>query len=415
MSRNRSPSVFLSLILLVLCSASAWSQQRRVTGRVTDAATNEPLAAAQLTVPGTGVGAVTNDNGAFTLLVPENTQNLRVRRIGYQARIVPLAAGQAELNVTLTRDVLRLEGVTVTGAATTLERRNAPTATEQVAAEELTRAPAPSLDNALQGKVTGAIVRMNGGAPGGGGQIQIRGPTSILGKGDPLIVIDGVIMSNDAISGSLNSVTLAAPGASPSLATSQDQPLNRLADINPAEIESIEVLKSAAASAIYGSKATNGVIVITTKRGHSGKTRWTWNAEAGQVTDPTKYLTAYALLGHTAASPSARCILIQVAAKTCFVDSSMSLNILDTDSLTPLARGYRNQYGAQISGGNDAVRFFVSGDLENEVGPYKMPGFSVRRLDSLGVAVRDEWLRPEALQKENFRVNLTAAVSPKLV
>jgi TonB-linked SusC/RagA family outer membrane protein len=128
------------------------------------------------------------------------------------------------------------------------------------------------VENALQGKVVGANINLNSGAPGGGGQIQIRGVTSILGSGQPLIVVDGVIISNEANSSGVNAITQASPGAA-NLASTQDNPLNRLADINPNDIESVEVLKSAAATAIYGSRATNGVIVIRTKRGLPGQTR----------------------------------------------------------------------------------------------------------------------------------------------
>jgi hypothetical protein len=114
------------------------------------------------------------------------------------------------VTVTLTRDVLQLEGVTVTGQATTIDRRAAATATDQVRTAELNRAPAVSLDGALQGKVTGATIRQNSGSPGGGGQIQIRGPTSILGSAEPLIVIDGVISSNATIGGGGNAITRAS-------------------------------------------------------------------------------------------------------------------------------------------------------------------------------------------------------------
>src|SRR4051812_38246295 len=108
---------------------------------------------------------------------------------------------------------------------------------------------------------------MNSGAPGGGGQIQIRGVTSILGNGEPLYVVDGVIFSNAAFSPGINAVTRASGSAATS---NQDNAVNRLADLNPEEIENIQILKSAAASAIYGSQATNGVVLITTKRGHGG-------------------------------------------------------------------------------------------------------------------------------------------------
>src|SRR5439155_19987345 len=124
----------------------------------------------------------------------------------------------------------------------------------------------------------GATLSMNSGPPGGGGQIQIRGASSILGSAQPLYVVDGVLISNDAFSSGTNAVTRAGGGTSQagtatSIGGGQDQLVNRLADINPNEIESIEVLKSAAATAIYGSRATNGVVVIKTKRGEPGAPR----------------------------------------------------------------------------------------------------------------------------------------------
>src|SRR5207247_2403082 len=174
---------------------------------------------------------------------------------------------------------------------TTLERRNATTATVQVTNDELTRAPAQSLEQAMQGKVPGATISMNSGAPGGGAQMQIRGVTSILGNGQPLFVMDGVIISNDAISDGANSVTGAGSRANPSgIGGTQDALVNRLADLNPAEIESIEVLKSAAATAMYGSRATNGVVIIRSKRGTAGVPRLNLTSRIGRR-------AAYRLLG----------------------------------------------------------------------------------------------------------------------
>jgi TonB-linked SusC/RagA family outer membrane protein len=249
-------------------AASSAEAQVRVTGVVT-ATTGEPLGAVTVVVVGTTTGTLTNEAGRYTLTVPAGSTTLRFRRIGYQQRTVTLTPGQTEANAQLERDILQLEQVVVTGAATSQERRNVSTAVSSVSADEVTRTPAVSLDNALQGKVVGASINMNSGAPGGGGQIQIRGVTSILGNGEPLFVVDGVIISNAAYSTGVNAITRAGGGTT----NVQDNPVNRLADINPNDIESIQVLKSAAASAIYGSKATNGVILITTKRGAAGQTR----------------------------------------------------------------------------------------------------------------------------------------------
>ncbi|NBS59941.1 MAG: hypothetical protein EBS65_23475, partial [Betaproteobacteria bacterium] len=151
--------------------------------------------------------------------------------------------------------------------------------------EELNRTPAKSVEGQLAGKVIGARISENNGTPGGGMQVQIRGATSILGQGDPLYVVDGIIVSNASIGAGLAAVTR----SSGSTTSSQDQTVNRLADLNPNDIESIEVLKSAAASAIYGSRATNGVVVITTKKGTAGTTKWNISQRVG-TQNPLKLL-----------------------------------------------------------------------------------------------------------------------------
>lgn len=264
----------LPVAVAIATAATTAHAQRRITGVVTAAGGGGPIGGASVQAVGTTAGAVTTDQGRFTIVLPEaaTATAVRVRRIGYVARTVPLAAGQSEVTVTLEKDVLQLEQVVVTGQTTTTERRNATTATAVVSAEQVTRAPAPSIEGALQGKVLGANINLNSGAPGGGGQIQIRGVTSILGQSDPLFVVDGVIVSNGSFSAGANAVTRAS-GAS--ITSTQDNLTNRLGDINPNEIESIEVLKSAAATAIYGSRATNGVVLIRTKRGQAGAPKFT--------------------------------------------------------------------------------------------------------------------------------------------
>jgi TonB-linked SusC/RagA family outer membrane protein len=389
----------LTLLAATAFPASAHAQGAVVTGTVTADPGAQPLSQARVSVLGMNASALTNAQGKYTLPVTSvGSIVVRVQRVGYaEARktATVVAGGTATVDFVVTPAIVQLADVVTT--ATGLQRRvelGNTVATLGDVNKRVEQTAVSSIGDLLVAKAAGMTV-LPGNNTGSPPVIRIRGLNSLSLGNAPIFVIDGVRMNSGAIgTGSTSAAT------------------SNLTNLDPHEIEDIEIVKGPSAATLYGTDAANGVIVITTKRGHAGKTQWTWNAEVGQVTDPTQYLTAYALLGHTATAASARCLLIQVAAKTCFVDSSMSLNVLNTDSLTPLARGNRNQAGLQISGGNEAVRFFVSGDLENEIGPYKMPGFSVRRLDSLGVAVRDEWMRPEALQKENFRVNLTAAVTP---
>ncbi|PYO87262.1 MAG: SusC/RagA family TonB-linked outer membrane protein, partial [Gemmatimonadetes bacterium] len=258
---------------LGLLPAIAGAQNREVTGKVTRAIGDAPVAGATvIEIGGQGVAQSGND-GTFRISVGPGDVRLLVRAIGFQRKEVAASASTSSVSVALDEDPFKLEAVVVTGQATTLQRRNATTATVQVSSDELNRAPAQALEQSLQGKVPGATISMNSGAPGGGGQVQIRGATSILGQGQPLFVVDGVIISNDAISDGANSVTGAGSRTSSAgIGSNQDALVNRLADLNPDEIESIEVLKSAAATAMYGSRATNGVVVIRTKRGAPGTT-----------------------------------------------------------------------------------------------------------------------------------------------
>jgi TonB-linked SusC/RagA family outer membrane protein len=272
MKRIRS-SVF-SLLMLTLVSASAFAQQtRRITGRVTVEGSGEPLVAASVSVAGTSIGGYTDDQGRFTLIAPDGPATLRIRRIGYAQKTAPVAAGDQEVNVSLARDVLQLETQVVTGAATTVSSLNAANDVAVVSSEKVNKVPTPTIDQALQGKVPGAVISQNSGAPGGGTQIQLRGISTILGSYSPLYVVDGVIVSNSSFSNGLNVVTAAGSGTASNFAGSQDQIVNRIADLTPNDIESVQVLKGPSAASIYGSKGTNGVILITTKQGRAGENR----------------------------------------------------------------------------------------------------------------------------------------------
>jgi len=261
-----SSSVF-SLLLLVLVSTTAFAQARRITGRVTVEGSGEAIPAASINVAGTSLGTYTDEQGNFSLNVPDGPATLRIRRIGYAQKTIAVPAGATEANVALARDALQLETQVVTGTATTVSSINAANAVTVVSGEKLNRVPAQTLDYALQGKVPGATITQNSGAPGGGVQVQLRGVSTINSSFLPLYVIDGVIIDNSSIANGINAITQAAGGQ---FASSQDQRVNRTADINPNDIESIQVLKGPSASSIYGSRGTNGVIVITTKQGQAG-------------------------------------------------------------------------------------------------------------------------------------------------
>ncbi|HWZ27600.1 MAG TPA: SusC/RagA family TonB-linked outer membrane protein, partial [Gemmatimonadales bacterium] len=269
----------LALALLLVSPTALLAQQRIITGHITSALTKDSLNGASVAVLGTAVAAVTNEKGAFSLFAPDGTVTLLVRMIGFKRQQVTVAGDQSVADVVLEPDVFHLDAIVVTGLVTGVEQKNLANAVSTVASDELSRAPAQTIESALQGKVPGALIQMNSGAPGGGGQINLRGVTTINAGVDPLIVVDGMVVSNDALASNMNAVTAAGAGGN---ASSQDNPVNRIADLNPADIDHVEILKGASAAAIYGSQAANGVIIITTKRGQSGKTRYSMTQRFGQ-------------------------------------------------------------------------------------------------------------------------------------
>jgi TonB-linked SusC/RagA family outer membrane protein len=276
-------ATIMSLALVFAGRASAQGTMRRITGRILDSADHQPLPGAQVLLTGTTIGVVTTDSGTFVLRVPSGAQSLSVRRIGYRSSTRKLTDDQTEVTVDLLRDVLQLDQQVITGVGTAISSKNSATHDPVIVAAAISNVPTPTIENALQGKVPGALISDNSGAPGGGLQVQVRGTTSIYATaaGQPLYVIDGVIMSNASIPSGLNSVSGAAGNTSGNGPSPQDQQTNRIADINPADIESLQFLEGSAASAIYGSKGAAGVILITTKHGAAGKPVYSFTQRVG--------------------------------------------------------------------------------------------------------------------------------------
>ena len=293
-ARRRAWVAAVTGVALCIGSGGLLAQQEphRLTGRVIDKEGGEPVPAASILVTGTTIGTVTSDSGTFSVRLPADATTLTVRRIGFLSATVPVTTDMSDVSVALNRDVLKLEQEVITGVATTVESRNAANDVAVLNAQAVSQVPAPTVENALQGKIPGADIRENnGGAPGGGIQVQIRGVTSINANASPLYVIDGISLNNETINSGLNAVTQA--GGPPTLPTSapspEDQTANRIADLNPEDIESIQVLKGASASAIYGSKASSGVIIITTKRGAAGKPQWQFSQKVGHFSSANSY------------------------------------------------------------------------------------------------------------------------------
>lgn len=395
----------LFALALVLAGASPVEAQQTgtVIGRVTDAATGAPIAAANVVVAGTQLGTTTSDDGRFTLRnLNTGPIELLVNRIGYEAKRAPvtvLANQSATVNVTLTQAAFSLSAVVTTATGQQRKVELANTTSQINLADKVAELPASTLGQVLSGRSAGVQVTSGGGA-GQGSRIRIRGQSSLSLSNEPVVIIDGVRATSTA-----GSSAIGVGGSSPS----------RLDDINPEEIENIEIIKGPSAATLYGTEAANGVINITTKRGKSGRTRYSFYSEFGTVTDPRKgsYPELYALFGKTGTSTtSARCFLSAVAAGTCVADSLSSGNVLNIDSLTPISTGDRRQVGLQVSGGNDRVQFFVSGETEGETGVYRMPAIEVARLQlERGTTVPSTQLRPNALGRNSLRANLSSQIA----
>ena len=375
-----------------------------VTGRVTDAATGQPIAQARVLVSGTQVGALTGDNGRYTLRVPATgTVSLDVNRIGYEAKkltVTVSASTPAVADVALTQAAFSLAAVvtTVTGQQRKVELANA---TSQIAvADKIAELPVSNVGQLLSGRSAGVQV-VSAGATGAGSRIRIRGQSSLSLSNDPVVIIDGVRMT-----AATGSSSIGVGGSAPS----------RLDDLNPEEIENIEVIKGPSAATLYGTEAANGVINITTKRGKAGATRWNFYTENGRITDPNSYPLMYygwgtQLTGATAGN-RVRCPAISIAAGICRADSLRVGNAFQIDSLSPVDVGGRQQYGLQVSGGTDRVQYFVSGETEVETGIYKMPEIEIRRLAAeRGTAVPSSQVRPNALDRNSLRANITAQLA----
>lgn len=340
------------------------AQNQTVKGRVTDVAGN-PLPGASIVAQKGRQGAVTNAEGRFELNVAPGTK-LTINFTGYKSATA--VANPAEpLQVVLEDDIAKLDEVIVTGLATTVKRRNAANSVSTVSAKELNgAAPAQSFDAALNGKVAGANIVSNSGAPGGGVSFKLRGASSIYGTIQPLFVIDGVIVSNRASSTGLNAITEAGPGGT--VTSGQDNATSRIADINPADIENVEILKGASASAIYGSQASAGVVIITTKRGRAGKTQFGINQDIG-------WASAMKLLGTDMELSDA-----DVEARGWDLDAYKAAKadnkLFDYEKEVFGNTGFLRNTNLSVSGGNDKTTFHISGGMRKDEGIVQNTGYA---------------------------------------
>jgi TonB-linked SusC/RagA family outer membrane protein len=405
-------------LLLCVSLASAAQAQRRITGRVVEEGGNAPLSSVSITVPGTTTGTVTADNGTFALLIPAGDVQLAARRIGYRRRTVLVRAADTDVRVAMERDPYRLEAQIVTGAATTVARQNVANDVGLVTADQLSRVPAASIENALAGKIAGAQVIANGGAPGGGNQIRLRGVTSVFGSADPLYVVDGVIISNDVIQPGTNALTSARRASSN--ASNQDNGVNRIADLNPNDIETVEVLKGASASAIYGSKASNGVILIKTKTGSAGAPVSNLTQRFGTFDLARKFNLKHFTLQEAQAYAAAHGYAMSAAE---VAESYASCNgFCDFEEQLFGEHPLAYETGLGVRGGSGTTNYFVSGLTKYDGGIQKNTGYKKDAIrlnlsqfigDRLSLQINNNYIR--TLTRRGISNNDNANITPYFV
>jgi len=353
-------------LIITIIPATLFAQTKTLTGTVTARNTN-PVAGATIALKNSSQAVASDVNGKFTLNINDNAVVI-ISAIGYKSQTITIA-GNYNLKVILEEDVSNLDEVVVTGLSTSVKRKNLANSVAVIGHAELNgTAPAQTFDAALEGKIPGANINANSGAPGGGISIKLRGVTSVYGNTQPLYVIDGVEADNSITSAGLNAVT-AAGGSGPT--STQDNPSSRIADINADDIESIEILKGASAAAIYGSKAAAGVIIITTKRGKQGKTNIRLSQDIG-FSSPIKLLGVRQFTAETAATlPGDSATLVNE-----FKAAQASGHIYDYEKEIYDHKPLLRNTEFSMDGGNDKTSFFFSVDQKNEGGIVERTGYN---------------------------------------
>lgn len=344
--------------LLLITGTLVMAQTVQITGTVTSSEDGIPMPGVSVVAKGTTIGSTTGTDGKYSINVPTSVQSLQFTFIGYTPQEV-IIAGKTKIDVAMVTDLVQMEEIVVVGFGTQ-RKRDIAGAISSVKADAIERAPIASFDKAIQGRASGVQVTSNTGIPGGNVTMRIRGRTSITAGTQPLYIIDGVPMTT---------------GDNSAMTTSS----NSLAGLNPNDIESIDILKDAGSASIYGAQAANGVVLITTKRGKEGKTKFNFSASKGintmiknfeVLTGPQfvdlsleAYRNAYGVTG-----ASYLALITSFKAKK-WLDVSGNNIAPNYDWVDAVMRkGIVDEYMLSASGGNDKTQFFTSGSYNKTQG-----------------------------------------------
>ena len=364
---RRPRSSWLPVLALLLAFPAALQAQGQILGQVVDAATMRPLGEVQVHLPSLGLGALTRTDGRFLILnVPVGTHSLVADRIGMRTstqEVTVTAGGSTEVNFQLEAQALGLDELVVTGTAGAARRREVGTAVAQI---DLANSPEPviSVDQALAARSPGMLSLRSSGMAGSGSQIRLRGNVSIAMSNQPLVYIDGIRIRSEgyALNHSVGQHVAFGP-------KDVAGPLN---DINPNDIERIEVVKGPAATALYGTEAAGGVIQIFTKRGSAGAATWTAQMDQGLNyfeewgPENAPYLHMNSFVRGT------RDEILETDASTGYTRETGEF---EGNFLSPVLNGaHQQRYALSVRGGASGMQYYLSGSLEDNQGMFLRTG-----------------------------------------
>lgn len=334
----------LFLIFLIFLSFALHAQdQVKIRGVVKDAVTNEELIGVNVMVLGTSTGTVSDVNGSFSLSVPVNG-TVKVSYIGYQTQEIKIT-GQQELNILLVSESKLIDEVVVVGYSVQ-KKRDVLGSYSKLNSEDITKIPVASAQQALQGRVAGVEVSSQTGAPGAPISVRIRGASSISSSNDPLYIVDGI-----PVEGALN-------------------------NLSPNDIDNMTILKDASSAAIYGSRASNGVVLITTKNGEKGEAKVSYNMQFGYQTHgrltPMANTAQYIQMYNEAATADNQSSTVQRP----LIEGSYVKDFADINHVEQIFQTAPIQsHELSISGGNDKTKYMVSASYFNQEGILKNTGY----------------------------------------
>lgn len=384
------------LALFVLMGVGLLNAQTKVTGKVTSADDGQPLPYVTIVVKGTSALATSGVDGKYSITIPEGHDVLTFSFSGMQTEDVKVG-GRSIVDMALTSDATVLDDAVIVAYGST-SKKNIISSVSKVSSDELKQLSVASVDMALQGSAPGLVVTQNAGSPGAGNTVRVRGFTSISGSNDPLYVVDGIPI----VTGSFVSDSYGGQGG------------NTLTNLSPNDIESIQVLKDASATAIYGARASNGVILITTKRGKSGKakveinTSYAWQnpIKFYDVMDLGEYLKfgdlAYANTNAAAYGTSRRSFALGYASSPNLDPNSDEMRGIYARTADKYADAIKNknaplwQTDISVSGGNESTKYYIGGGIYGQDGVVKGQGYSRRNARVNLDQKAFDWLRLEA-------------------